>query len=51
MNAEKNLVSSSSVVLKPTLMIPNNYTCMYGLNLEGRMLDTILYEDNNSTIL
>ena len=42
MNAEY-MISSRPVASESTLMIPNNFITAYGINLESRMLDKILY--------
>ena len=41
-NAEY-MINSWPVASKSTLMIPSNFLCIYGVNLESRMLDKILY--------
>jgi hypothetical protein len=40
LNATKNLISSCSVISKSTMMTPNTY----GLDLERKIMDTVLYE-------
>jgi len=44
------IISSLSVALKPTLMIPITSSA-YGVNLDSRMLDKILYAVSNSDML
>jgi hypothetical protein len=49
MTNAKYLISSCSVMLKATLIIPK-MSSIYGLNLERSILDKILYEVDSSDI-
>jgi hypothetical protein len=48
-NAE-NLISSWSITSRPALMVPNNFSAMYGLDLDKMRLSTSLHDVGSSAI-